>query len=35
MFFAKRRVKDFIDYGNIKDEQLLKLWQTLCGPETR
>ena len=25
MFFAKRKVKDFIDYGNIKDEKLLKL----------
>ena len=35
MFFAKRKVKDFIDYGNIKDEKLLKLLQKLCGPETR
>ena len=35
MFFAERKVKDFIDYGNIEDEKLLKLLRKLCGPETR
>lgn len=35
MLFPKRKVKDSIDYGNIKDKKLLKFVQKICGPETR